>query len=442
MAGPIFGAIADDLTGGLELAGMLVGQGARVAFVTAPGEVAALAAEADALDAVVVALKIRVVPAERAIADAVTAAGALMALGCRQLFYKYCATFDSTDRGNIGPVADRLAEMTGAEAVYFVPSFPEVGRTVYLNHLFVGTQLLSESPKRYDPLTPMTDPDIARVLARQSARPVGAVHYPAVRQGADAIRSATARAVAEGARHLVVDAILPEDLAVIAEAAADMPFLTGNSSVAEYLPAAWRRRGWLAEGAAGDALPAIDGPGVVLAGSCAERTIEQLAAFEAAGHPVLRLALSPADNADTVAERAARWVLAQPVPSAVATSAGPDEVARLQSALGREGASQLAETILSGIARRVAAGGVRRILVAGGESSGVVVETLGLKRLAVGAFTVPGMGRAVSTEPALSLVLKSGKLGDVGMFVEALDAMGGDGTATSGTTREALTDAH
>lgn len=423
MPQPLLGAIADDLTGGLELAGMLAGRGARVAFVTRPEEIAALELEAAALDAIVVALKIRVVPAERAVAAAERCARALLDLGCRQLFYKYCATFDSTDRGNIGPVTDKLAEMTGAEAVFFVPSFPEVDRTVYRAHLFVGDQLISESPKRHDPLTPMTDPDITRVLARQSTRPVGAIAYPAVRAGAEAIRAEAARQVAAGARHLIVDAVVPDDLPPIAEAAADMPLLTGNSSVAEYLPAAWVRRGLLAANRAAP-LPRVDGPGVVLAGSCAARTIEQLAAFEAAGHPVLRLALAPSDAAEAVAERAADWVLRQDGVCAVATSAGPEEVERLQSALGREGAADLAETILAQIARRVVAGGVRRILVAGGESSGVVVETLGVRRLQVGAYTRPGMGQAVSADPALSLCLKSGKLGEVDMFAAALAAMG------------------
>jgi uncharacterized protein YgbK (DUF1537 family) len=274
----LFGALADDLTGGMELAAMLVAQGVRCGFVTRPEGVASLA---DDLHAVVVAQKTRVVPAADAVAAFERGAQALLARGARQLFFKYCATFDSTDDGNIGPCADVLREMTGARLTAFCPSFPEAGRRVFQGHLFADQMLISESPKRFDPLTPMLDPNLVRVLQRQTQTRVGLIPQQVVHAGPAALRAHAARLEDAGIGFAIADAAEPADLATLAELTWDWPLMTGNSSVGAYYPALWRTNGWLKrEPDADRALPAIDGPGVVLAGSCADRSIEQLKAFE------------------------------------------------------------------------------------------------------------------------------------------------------------------
>ncbi|MDO9526166.1 MAG: four-carbon acid sugar kinase family protein [Gemmobacter sp.] len=213
----VFGAIADDLTGGMELAAMLVGQGVRCGFVT---EVSAIDDVADA-EAIVVALKIRLAPVDDAQAKAKAAARALLDLGARQIFYKYCATFDSTDRGNIGPVADCLASLCSAQHVLFCPSFPDVGCVGFAGHQFRGTTLISETEKRFDPATPMTDPDLRRVLGRQTQEAVGLVPLQTVLEGTAAVRRHIEQEDAAGRRYLIADAVRNADLGVLAQVAVE-----------------------------------------------------------------------------------------------------------------------------------------------------------------------------------------------------------------------------
>lgn len=420
----LFGVVADDLTGGMETAAMLVAQGIDCGFFTDPE----LVADAENMSAMVVAQKTRVIPADQAVAKSEAAAKALLAKGTRQIFFKYCATFDSTDEGNIGPVADRLMQLTGAEQTAFCPASPELKRTVYNGHLFLGTQLISESPKRHDPLTPMTDPDLVRVLQRQTKTPVGLLAHPVVRAGAEAMRAFLA---AQDARYFIADTIYDDDLAALAELSLDWKLMTGNATIVQSYPALWRARGLVAAGEPLTPLPAVGGKGVVLAGSCAERTLEQLAAFEQA-HPVLRLDLTAVDEAGAALTTALDWALPrlESGPVAIATSASPEAVKAAQARHGRERAAKLAEDVLGGLAAAFHDAGVRRFMVAGGETSGAIVERLGIGRLKVGAYGGPGIGNAVSegTDPA-AFCLKSGKLGPVDLFGRALASMQTPGNA-------------
>jgi 3-dehydrotetronate 4-kinase len=417
----VFGAIADDLTGGCELASMLRAQGVRCDLVTDPSILSGGSAAA-----VVVALRTRVAPPDNARSQFKAAGAALRAQGARQLFFKYCATFDSTDDGNIGPCAEVLTELTGNPLTVFAPAFPEAGRRVFQGHLFVGSQLVSESPKRDDPLTPMTDPNLVRVLQRQTALRVGLVAQESVRAGAGAVRKRFEDLAGEGVRYAIADAALPDDLATLAAASVDHTLATGNSSIAAYYPALWRQRGWLtAEHTGAAALPGVSGPGVVLAGSCAEKTLRQLEVFGET-RPVLNLDLLQASSADDAVADAVDWALANAAtgPVAIATSAGVDVVAAVQSRLGRLGAASAAESILGRIAAKLREAGFRRFLVAGGETSGAVLEHLGARRLDVGAYRGPGLAQAVTDGPApLAISLKSGKLGPDDMFLPMLASM-------------------
>lgn len=239
MTKPIFGVIADDLTGGMETAAMLIAAGIDCGFVTEPDLVASLGDS----PAIVVAQKTRVIPADQAVAKTESAARALLARGARQIFFKYCATFDSTDRGNIGPVSDLLMQLSGAEYTAFCPASPALRRTVYNGHLFLGTELISESPKRNDPLTPMTDPDLVRVLQRQTPTKVGLLAHPLLDAGLDHLKRAIAEEAARGVRYFIADTIYDRDLATLAALTSDWKLMTGNATIVQHYPEIWRARG-------------------------------------------------------------------------------------------------------------------------------------------------------------------------------------------------------
>ena len=421
----LFGALADDLTGGMELAAMLVAQGMRCGFVTDPEAAASLDTD---LDALVIAQKTRVVPAAEAVAAFRRGADVLRSRGARQLFFKYCATFDSTDDGNIGPCADLLRDMTGGRLTAFCPSFPEAGRRVFQGHLFSDHMLISESPKRFDPLTPMLDPNLVRTLQRQTTTRVGLIPQQVVHAGPAALRAHARALEEEGIGFAIADAAEPVDLAAVAELTWDWPLMTGNSSICAYFPALWRQHGWLARDSAVAPLPAVAGPGVVLAGSCADRSIAQLHAF-ARDRPVHWIDVERAlDGADVVAD-ALDWSL-QHLPGgpvAIATSARADIIERIQARVGKHEAAAVAEDILGRLAQRLRHAGVTRFVVSGGETSGAVLAHLGIDRLQVGAYAGPGIARAVAHDgdDAIALCLKSGKLGPENMLLPMLQSMQG-----------------
>jgi len=418
---PLLGIIADDLTGGMESASMLVSLGVECGFVTKPRRVPEVAGA----QAIVVAQKTRVTSAADAVEKSKTAARHLLEVGARQLFFKYCATFDSTDEGNIGPVADALLEMTGADSTAFCPTSAELGRSVFNGYLFYGRPLVSESPKRFDPLTPMTDPDLVRVLQRQSREKVGLIEHRYVRGDAAGLADHVAALKSQGLRHFIADAIYLEDLAAIAALTVDWPLMTGNSPILQHYAALWRTRGWLPEAHAETRLPAVSGEGVVLAGSCADRTLEQLDAFER-HRPVLRIDLAAADSVSRSVDDALRWASSRIAdgPVAIATSAAPEQVAVVQSRLGKDGAARFAEELLGKLAAELHARGVRRFMVAGGETSGAIVEHLGIEKLRIGKYEGPGIARATTEgDLPVALSLKSGKLGPIDMFLSTLDEM-------------------
>ncbi len=422
--GMVFGAIADDLTGGVELAGMLAAGGARVALVTDADAVAQAAAEGEA-DAIVVALRIRVAPRAAAVAAVQAAGVALHAAGARQLFLKYCATFDSTDDGNIGPAADALRDIAAPEWVLFCPSFPAVERTVFRGHLFVGDQLVSNSPKRFDPLTPMTDPDLVQVLGRQTRTRVGLLSAPVVAKGGQAVQAHMAALARAGTPYAIADATNEDDLRTLAQASVTCSLVTGGSSIAAYYPAIWRSLGWIAHEAPA-VLPPADGRAAVIAGSCAARTQEQVAAF-AQDHPVHAIDLLSEAGPDSLVAAALDWAASRLAAGPVGFTSAPDDqrVAAAQAAFGPIAAARRAEAVLGGIAAGLVRLGVRRLMVAGGETSGAAVAALGARRLQIAPYVAPGIGLCRATESGVTLCLKSGKLGEVDMFARVLRQMQG-----------------
>jgi uncharacterized protein YgbK (DUF1537 family) len=416
MTGLLLGCIADDLTGATDLANTLVRQGMRtVQTIGVPESLP------DA-EAVVVALKSRTIPAAEAVAQSLAALDVLRRAGARQVVFKICSTFDSTDAGNIGPVADALMAALGARFAIACPAFPENGRTVFRGHLFVGDRLLSDSSMRTHPLTPMTDPDLVRVLGRQTKAKVGLVPYETVRRGPGAIGQMFRSLEAEGVAHAIVDAVENQHLLDIGEAATDLPLITGGSGIALGLPDNFRRKGLLRKNGHADALPAVGGYGAAISGSCSAATLGQVEAMKAA-HPAFAVdAMALAAGRD-VAGEAVAWAKGHlgKGPVLVYASAPPEAVAKVQAAVGREKAGELVERALAAIAAGLVAAGVRRLVVAGGETSGAVVQRLGISVLRIGPQIDPGVPWTAGVgDPQLLLALKSGNFGGRDFFTKAL----------------------
>lgn len=418
---PLIGCIADDSTGATDIALTLARGGMRVVQLIgppAPGDV-----PQDA-DAVVVALKSRTSPPAEAIAQSLESARALLKAGARQVIFKYCSTFDSTDDGNIGPVAEALLAALGGSIATVCPAFPANGRTVYRGHLFVGDRLLSESPMRDHPLTPMRDSDLVRVLGRQTALPVGLVGYETVVSGAAAIRARLDELAASGVRLAVVDALTDAHLEALAAASAELPLLTGASGVAIGLPETFRKRGLLPMRKPNDGFTVPEGRAAILAGSCSARTREQVAVALKAGIPSLRLETREIAAGRQSAAMVLDWALGQTTerPILVYSSAEPAEIAAAQSEFGREHAATLIEDTLAEVARGLVTAGTTRLMVAGGETSGAVVAGLGVRALDIGPEIDPGVPWTRARDDAgagLALALKSGNFGAPDFFLKA-----------------------
>jgi uncharacterized protein YgbK (DUF1537 family) len=414
----LLGCIADDFTGATDLANTLVKGG-----MTAVQVIGVPTGPLPEADAIIIALKSRTAPVGEAVTQSLAACEALLAVGAKQIFWKYCSTFDSTDQGNIGPVADALLKRLGSGFALACPAFPTNGRTIYLGHLFVGNALLNESGMENHPLTPMTDANLVRVLGRQTDGAVGLVPFTSVEQGAAATRQAMMRLAEQGRRYAIVDAVTDQHLLAIGEAAAQHALITGGSGVAMGLPENFRRAGLLP--ARGDAanLPPMQGMAAVVAGSCSRATLGQIGL--ARDHvPVLELDALATPDAATLTAQALEWVagkLAADRPVVIAASAPPEKVAALQAKLGRDAAGALIETAMAAIAEGLIARGVGRLVVAGGETSGAVVQRLGVTALRIGPEIDPGVPWTFAEPRGLHLALKSGNFGARDFFLKAFD---------------------
>ena len=412
------GVVADDLTGGVLVAGFLEAEGIHCPVLLSSEAVATV----DDSPALLVARRLRLAPAATAVADFEAAAAALAAKGARQIYYKYCATFDSTDDGNIGPCADALMRLRGIDRLGFCPAFPGVGITVYQGHMFLRGELLSESPKRFDPVTPMPDSNLVRVLGRQTMRRVGLVPHRILRAGEAAAQAHIDAAVADGTPYLVFDAIDDADVAMCARLTAGWPAMTGGDTLSHMGPVLR-----ITERAPARVLPNVTGLAAVISGSCGPATFEQLDRF-AMHYPVRRIDLvEAADDPSAAVAEALDWAALRlsDGPIAVAISDHPEGVARTQAVLGREGAARLGEAICAELARGLFSLGVRRFVVAGGETSGAVAEALGIFRLDVAAPGSIGGGLCYAETPApMSLLFKAGKMGAPDLFLRAFEAMG------------------
>jgi uncharacterized protein YgbK (DUF1537 family) len=416
----LIGAVADDFTGGTDLAGMLVRHGLRTILTVG---VPAVPLPAD-VDAVVVALKSRTIAPAEAVALSLEALAFLRAQACRQIYFKYCSTFDSTPEGNIGPVAEALMAALGTDLTIFCPAFPANGRTVYQGHLFVGAQLLSDSSMRHHPLTPMTDANLVRVLQAQARRQVGLVDAATVAAGPHAIATRLAELQQQGQGLAVVDTVSDLDLEQLGAACAGLPLVTGGSGLALGLARALREQGRLPAVQQSDALAPPRGAAAVIAGSCSAATQGQVAMMRAQAPS---FAVTPEDLAGGRDVVAAALDWARPrlghAPVLIASTAPPGEVRAAQQRHGAEALGAAIEQALAAIAVGLVDAGVGRLIVAGGETSGAVVGALGVAGLRIGPQIDPGVpwtqaiGR--DADASLSLALKSGNFGTPDFFLKA-----------------------
>jgi uncharacterized protein YgbK (DUF1537 family) len=423
MTSALLGCIADDFTGATDLASNLVAAGFRViqtnGMPTGPLR--------ERADAVVVALKTRTLPPEEAVAQSLTALAWLRAQGAGQIYFKYCSTFDSTPRGNIGPVADALMDAMGVDFTIACPAFPDNGRTVFKGHLFVGNGLLHESGMRNHPLTPMTDSNLVRVLQAQTRRKVGLIDHLTVAQGADAVWQRMATLQQQGVGMAVVDAVSNEDLMTLGPVLASLPLLTAGSGVAIGLGG--RPMGGEGVSSAG-LLPVAKGFRAIVSGSCSEATNAQVADFVARGGAAFNVdPLALAQGVDVPAQ-ALEWARQRLPhgPVLVCATAAPDAVRAVQARLGAEAAGNLVEEALASVASGLVLQGVGQLVVAGGETSGACVQALGLARLLIGPAIAPGVPwchAPCGLAPAggLHIALKSGNFGAPDFFTVAFERL-------------------
>ncbi len=419
------GCIADDYTGASDLANTLTRCGLRtVQTIGVPSDDLAL----PEVDAVVVSLKSRSIEAGLAVSKSRAADKWLRGRGAGHVLFKICSTFNSTDAGNIGPVMDALAADSGDAIVLVTPAFPETGRTVYMGNLFVGSVPLNESPLKDHPLNPMHDSNLARVLARQSQTKVGVADLAVIARGADAVRAHLADLSKKGFGAVIADAVFARDLETIGAVALDHRVSVGASGIGLGLARALVASGRaISNTAIADSDAPVGGPAACLAGSCSQATLLQIANAQA-NMPVLHIDPDQVVAGKDEARRALAWARdrLKDGPVLIASSSTPAEVAALQARHGRDAAGHAIEQAMADIAEGLVQSGVRRLVVAGGETSGAVVDRLGIPGFLVGAEIAAGVPvlRAVGArDGAMLLALKSGNFGGPEFFSDALKLM-------------------
>ncbi len=426
----ILGVIADDHTGATDVASMLVRSGLRtVQIIGVPND----ATDAGEVDAVVIALKSRTIPPAEAIEQSLAALRWLQQRGVKRFYFKYCSTFDSTAKGNIGPVADALMQALGTHYSVACPAFPENQRTIFKGHLFVGDVLLSDSGMRNHPLTPMTDANLVRVLQAQSRCKVGLLSHLQVAKGPASLKKEVAQKIAAAEKESpgvidIADAITNDDLMVLGHALADVPLVTAGSGLALGLAAAYIERGLVKADAHAAQLPVAGGKAAVISGSCSVATNAQVKHWISSGKPAMKIDARDIAGGQPVAQRVLDWHAQQKDTCLMYATSPPEEVAALQKEFGANSLGEKIEHCFAEIAKGLIAQQVRRFVVAGGETSGAVVNALGVQSLKIGETIDPGVpwtsgqvGKPLLDAPApVLLALKSGNFGTEDFFAKAL----------------------
>ena len=410
------GIIADDFTGGTDIAGFLVQNGLSVTQYLGVPQSSLMEQPSDA---VVISLKSRSCPVEEAVNDSLSALKWLQKQGCKKLFFKYCSTFDSTDKGNIGPVTDALLDALQSNITVMVPALPVNGRTVYMGYLFVNVVPLNESGMRNHPVTPMLDANIMRLTEQQSLGKAANIPFSIMEEGPQVVRQKIKELQEEGIRYIVPDVLKDDHLMTLGESVADFPLVTGGSGLGMAMAYHLRKRYGLDSKNSIEAGKPPGGKCVILAGSASVMTNVQVKNYADQGKTRKIDVHHCIEDADSYAESIAKWVISLPseenAPLVYAT-ASPEELNIIQKTFGAEISAQAVEHFFSSLARRLKIAGFDHFIIAGGETSGAVVKALGIKAFYIGPQIAPGVPWVRAVDMPISLALKSGNFGGEDFF--------------------------
>jgi uncharacterized protein YgbK (DUF1537 family) len=428
----ILGCIADDFTGATDLANNLVRSGMRTIQTVGVikdqilGEV----------DAVVVALKSRTIEPAQAIELSLEALEWLKSMGAEQIYFKYCSTFDSTERGNIGPVTQALMSALKTDLTVVTPAFPDNGRTIVKGHLFVGDVLLQDSSMRNHPLTPMTDSSLVRLMQAQFKGTVGLIDYKVVAKGEAAVRERMNELRTQGVGATVVDALSNDDLMVLGQAVRGMPLITAGSGLAIGLA----QNFGIKPSSLAVQLPKARGFKAILSGSCSEMTLKQVKHFKSMGYASFEIDPLALNEQGLLVKEALSFAAKQFAhsdnPILIYSSADPQRVKQVQNQFSTQRAGEMVEHAMGELAKGLVQIGVGQLLVAGGETSGVCVQSLSVTQLQIGPQIDPGVpwcfapskpssNSADTTQPiGIHLALKSGNFGREDFFTHAWSLIG------------------
>lgn len=411
---PLLAFYGDDFTGSTDAMEFLTRAGARTVLFTRTPDPAQLARFPD-LAAVGVAGFTRALPPAEMEAELRPAFTALRQLGAPHVHYKVCSTFDSSPTvGSIGRAIDIGAEVFGGRFVPLVVGAPALGRYCVFGNLFARFGIGSTGEiHRLDrhpsmsrhPVTPADEADLRRHLARQTGKRSALIDVLALARPEPDRHRALEGALAAGAEVVLFDALDPDDLLRIGAlleplgSAAAPLFSVGSSGIEMALGAFWQSRGRLAPRSTW-ADPGSAAPLLVVSGSCSPVTIAQIAhavrrgfvdiAIEPLGGPE---AVQAAVRSATAHLRAGSHVIVHSDPGrAPATEIGKPGGDPGRVGLGRPAipAAQLGDA-LGRVARgTVALAGVRRVVVAGGDTSSYAARALGIEAVEMIAPLAPG----------------------------------------------------
>lgn len=422
MAEIFLGVVADDFTGASDAASMLSEAGLpTVLFNSVPDSMTALRED---IRAAVVAEKTRTIPAEEAKERMLRAFDWLRYIGAKQLYFKYCATFDSTERGNIGPVADAVLEKYKIPYTILAPALPVNGRTVRGGRLFVNGIPLGESHMRNHPLTPMRESDLTKLFEMQSKNKAYRLSIEEMKDwlsGRAHPSSSWKEREQEGEKYYLVPDYYEEGHGdLIAGCFGDLPFLTGGSGLCAALG---RRLRMFQPG-----LEAVRteecgtaGKALLLAGSCSAITLKQIEDYRAKGKPTYFMDPAGLLQGTLGIKEILDWIKTAGKDPLVYSSQGAEERKRTET-LGLERAADCIEKSMGELAKEAVKLGFSRIISAGGETSGAVTKALGYQAFYIGKSVAPGVPIMTPTEnPRLRLILKSGGFGQTDFFQRAVE---------------------
>jgi 3-oxoisoapionate kinase len=369
----------------------------------------------------------------------------MRAFGAPLLQYKVCSTFDSSPQtGSIGCAIDLgCAAMPGTWSPTIV-GVPRLRRYQAFGNLFA---VADGTPHRLDrhptmsrhPVTPMHEADLRRHLAAQTARRTELIDITQLQQSADGRRDGLCGADAPIVLLDVIDeASAAEAGRLVWQGRGAGLFTASSSGLQDALATHWRRSGQLAPAAGLPRAAPVDLIAAI-SGSCSPVTAAQIANARADGFATLRLDIPAILDDDRRAGEIAR-VIAQACEACmqqrsplVYSAEGPDDPAvrgfadaAAAAGLSRTDAAVRIGDALAAIMRGLLDGvpSLRRIVVAGGDSSGAVAGSLDIAALTVDAALAPGapLCRAWSDDPrrdGLQIVLKGGQMGTADFFRRA-----------------------